>query len=106
METGMPEKYPTTDIIIPFYKNAALVGPLFESLERVVEELTTNYEVVAVNDSPEDKDLEAELSAAIEGLSRRVLCRLIRNERNLGFVRSVNHVLASARQSGHDALLL
>jgi GT2 family glycosyltransferase/glycosyltransferase involved in cell wall biosynthesis len=106
MDSEVEEKYHATDIVIPFYKNAGLVRPLFDSLERVTGELIKNYTVVAVNDSAEDVELEVELSAAVERLSRQTPCRLVRNTRNMGFVRSVNQALAIARETGHDALLL
>jgi GT2 family glycosyltransferase/glycosyltransferase involved in cell wall biosynthesis len=95
------------DIIIPFYRNAALVTPLFRSLHEVQDELRElSCTIVAVNDSPKDSELEQVLTAAMDALSALVSCRLIRNQRNLGFVRSVN---AAARQSvaaRHDVLLL
>ncbi len=95
------------DIIIPFYRNAGLVAPLFQSFQEVREELRDlACTIVAVNDSPGDAELKEALASAMDALSPHVPCRLIPNERNLGFVRSVN---AAARQSvaaRHDVLLL
>jgi len=106
MDSEAQGKYANIDIVIPFYKNAGLVRPLFDSLERVGGELCNRHTVVAINDSADEPELEAELSAAVERLSRQAPCRLIRNARNLGFVRSVNQVLAAARDARHDVLLL
>ena len=98
---------PAIDIIIPFYKNAALVAPLFESLSTVVNELIDNHcTVVTVNDSPDDLELAAALSAAVDLLSPAIPCRLLRNERNLGFVRSINSCLKAAVDADHDVILL
>ena len=95
------------DIIVPFYRTPELVRTVFDSLDRVAEELVeTGSRVVAVNDSPEDEALRKQLGQATAALSQKVECRTIENERNLGFVRSVN---AAARQSvagKHDVLLL
>ena len=99
--------YPPIDIIIPFYKNAALVAPLFKSLTAVASELSDNQcTVVIVNDSPDDPELAGALSAAVESLAPLVPCRLLRNERNLGFVRSVNSCLKVAVEADHDVILL
>ncbi len=106
METQPQDGHSAIDIIIPFYRNSELVKPLFDSLERVVEELRSSYSVIAVNDSPDDPKLDGELTAAVERMSRELPCHLIRNPRNMGFVKSVNQGLATARKSGHDALLL
>lgn len=95
------------DIIVPFYRNANLVTPLFRSLIATEEELRDQAcTIVAVNDSPDDTELEKALADATNELSASVPCRVIRNDRNMGFVRSVN---AAARQSiagRRDVLLL
>lgn len=102
----VPEQSCSTDIVIPFYKNAALVQPLFASLGSVAGELRDSYNLVAINDSPDDADLDTELSAALGRLSRCIPCKLIRNPRNMGFVRSVNQALSTARDNRHDVVLL
>jgi GT2 family glycosyltransferase len=94
------------DVIIPFYRNAALIGPLFDSLRRISDEFTPLHTIVAINDSPDDGKLEEELSSEVERLSHVASCTLVRNERNLGFVRSANRGLSAAREAGHDAILL
>lgn len=95
------------DIIVPFYRNAALVTPLFESFQEVQEELRAlACTIVAVNDSPDDAELEQALTRAMDELSLLVPCRLIRNERNLGFVRSINTAARQSVAARHDVLLL
>jgi GT2 family glycosyltransferase len=95
------------DVVIPFYRNPALVAPLFRSLHEVREELQElSCEVVAINDSPDDRELKQALTQAIRDHALIGPCRLIENERNLGFVRSVNLAARQAVANGHDVLLL
>ncbi|NBC33017.1 MAG: glycosyltransferase [Alphaproteobacteria bacterium] len=98
---------PPVDIIIPFYRRADLVAPLMEALSRMSAEIAAcRGRVIVINDSPDDPAL----SAALEDVEHRatgVPALSVRtNDRNLGFVGSVNHGLAAARDAGHDALLL
>jgi GT2 family glycosyltransferase/glycosyltransferase involved in cell wall biosynthesis len=95
------------DIIIPFYRNADLVAPLFRSFEETLTELKDlACTIVAVNDSPDDLELERALTAATNALSSSLSCRVIRNERNLGFVRSVNGAARKSVAARHDVVLL
>ena len=95
------------DIVIPFYKNATLVKPLFESLREAAPELNAaSCSVLAINDSPDDPQLETTLIEAVDLAAKQFPCRLQRNEHNLGFVRSINQALHGAVTSGHDILLL
>jgi GT2 family glycosyltransferase/glycosyltransferase involved in cell wall biosynthesis len=103
----MEPNLPPVDIVIPFYKNAALVQPLFVSLEAVAPELTSaDCALVAINDSPDDGELEIALAECVERAGKRFPCRIQRNSSNLGFVRSVNLALQTALKSRHDVLLL
>ncbi|MGD0667784.1 MAG: glycosyltransferase [Bryobacteraceae bacterium] len=103
----VPPLAPPVDIIIPFYRNANLVAPLFHSLRSVAAELNESLcTVVAVNDSPEDLDLKSALGAAVTQLAQLVPTRLIDNECNWGFVRSVNAAAAVPLAARHDILLL
>lgn len=95
------------DIIVPFFRNAALVAPLFQSLHEVQQELRDlACTIIAVNDSPNDSELEQALAVAVDALSPLVSCRVIRNERNLGFVRSVNAAARRSVAARNDVLLL
>jgi GT2 family glycosyltransferase len=95
------------DVVIPFYRNPALVAPLFKSLHEIREDLRElSCEVVVINDSPDDDELKRVLAKAINDLAPIAPCRLIENDRNLGFVRSVNLAARQAVANGHDVLLL
>ena len=95
------------DIIIPFYRQPSLVTSLFESLQRVGAELAaTDCRVIAVNDSPEDDELKSRLREAVAELSTWVPCRVIENERNLGFGRSVNGAARESVANRRDVILL
>lgn len=96
-----------TDIIIPFYRQPSLVKTLFESLHRVGEELAaSSCQVVAINDSPDDGELKPLLRKAVDDLSTIVPCRLIENERNIGFGRSVNGAADDSVSNRRDVILL
>ncbi len=92
------------DIIVPIYKNADLVKACVDSLLANLHEAADHEpRLILINDSPDDADVEALLSdyaAAQAGVT------LMRNEVNLGFVRSVNQGLAMARRDGHHVLLV
>ena len=96
-----------TDIIIPFYRQPTLVKSLFESLLRQAEELkASGCQVIAVNDSPDDGELKTRLREAAANLSGIVPCRVIENERNIGFLRSVNVAASESVANRHDVILL
>jgi GT2 family glycosyltransferase len=96
-----------TDIIIPFYRQPELVKSLFESLQRVGEELAaTGCQIIAINDSPDDGELKTRLRQAVADLTAVVPCRVIENERNLGFGRSVNGAAHDSVANRRDVILL
>ena len=85
------------DIVVPVYRG------LHETLACIHSVLSTAGEhahVVVVDDATVD----ATLAAALDDLSATGRIILLRNESNLGFVRSVNRVLAM--NSGQDIVLL
>ena len=95
------------DLLIPFYRQPSLVKGLFESLHRVADELVeAGCEVIAINDSPEDGELKTRLREAVANLSKVVPCRVIENEQNIGFARSVNGAASDSVTSRRDVLLL
>jgi len=95
---------PPVDIVIPFYRRADLVAPLMTALERMTGEIAAcGGRVLILNDSPDDAPLAEALRAA---QGRALPLEVQTNERNLGFVGSVNRGLAAARDAGHDILLL
>jgi GT2 family glycosyltransferase len=95
------------DLIISFYRNPELVDPLSRSLEAVRDELVqAGAAIFAINDSPGDPDLASALAHMASALGEHLPCRIIANERNLGFVRSINIGLRHAAARRRDALLL
>ncbi|SEQ94319.1 DUF4214 domain-containing protein [Sphingobium sp. YR768] len=92
------------DIIIPVYRNAAMVRDCIRSLvPNLVEIGDCAPRLIVINDSPDDEDVERYLTSreAIQSIGL-----IIRNKENLGFVRTVNKGLALARQRGAAALLV
>ena len=95
------------DILVPFYRQPELVKSLFDSLHLVSGELANaGCQVIAINDSPDDGELRTRLRQAVSELSGIVPCRVIENERNLGFGRSVNAAASESVANRHDVLLL
>ena len=94
-------------IVIPFFKNAALVRSLFDSLEAIGSELNAaECHVVAINDAPDDRELGSALSKAVTRLSEAVPCELIQNDRAMGPWRCVGEALSRVVSAKHDVLLL
>ncbi len=92
------------DIIIPVYKNVALVKDCVDSLRRNLSEIAVfEPRIVVINDSPDDQPVMDYLAAAEKTGAIDVL---ITNEKNVGFVRSVNKGIAAARMRGADAILV
>jgi GT2 family glycosyltransferase len=92
------------DIIIPVYRNAELtrdcIGSILANLGEIAER---QARLMLINDSPDDADVQAVLDEAAAG---RDDVLLMANERNLGFVQTVNRGLGLAQQAGHDVLLV
>jgi GT2 family glycosyltransferase/glycosyltransferase involved in cell wall biosynthesis len=85
------------DVLIPVY------GGLRETLACIESALATienRGRVIVIDDATED----AQLAAALDDLAAAGRIMLLRNERNLGFVGSVNRALAMP--SSHDIVLL
>jgi GT2 family glycosyltransferase len=92
------------DIIVPIYKNADLTEVCVRSLVANLPEIAElDPRLILINDSPDDAEVEALLSK-IDKIWQSLV--ILRNEKNLGFVRSVNSGLAMARKEGHDTLLV
>jgi GT2 family glycosyltransferase/glycosyltransferase involved in cell wall biosynthesis len=92
------------DIIIPVYRNAAMVRDCIRSLVPHLAEISDCApRLIVINDSPDDEDVERYLASS-EAV--RSIGLILRNKENLGFVRSVNKGLALARQRGAAALLV
>lgn len=92
------------DIIVPVYRNAELTRACIESILLHWQEIVDRQpRLVAINDSPDDLEVEAVLSQCAAGRDDVVV---MVNERNLGFVQSVNRGLDLARSAGRDVLLV
>jgi len=86
------------DIIVPVYRGVAATRRCLESVLANAQRVPMR--VVVVDDaSPED-----EIAAYVDALAASDRIELLRNERNLGFVRAVN--LGMARHPERDVVLL
>ena len=74
----------TLDVIIPVFRGRAETERCIESVLRTPQSMP--HEVVVIDDAAPDPDL----ADYLDDLARRSLVLLLRNDRNLGFVRSVN----------------
>jgi GT2 family glycosyltransferase len=94
-------------VAVPFYKNEQLVAPLLESLILCAADLADiGAEVVLYDDSPNYVPLQAALEAILRRAQAAFACRLVRNERNLGFVQTMNAAIGEAVARRLDVLLL
>ena len=92
------------DVIVPVYRNAELTRACVDSILRHWGEIAERRpRLLLINDSPDD----AEVVALLQGLAAgRGDVSVMTNDRNLGFVQTVNRGLAIARQACHDVLLV
>jgi GT2 family glycosyltransferase len=94
-------------IAVPFYKNEALVTPILESLIDCAADLAAiSAEIVLFDDSPEYTPLAQALSVMLPRAQAAFGCRLVRNEVNLGFVKTMNAAIAEAVARRLDLVLL
>lgn len=92
------------DIIVPVYKSVALTSQCLDSLAANIPELAAySPRLIVINDSPGEADVAAMLAAFA---SSRPYVRLIDNDANQGFVRTVNRGLKLACQEGRDVILV
>jgi GT2 family glycosyltransferase len=92
------------DLIVPVYKNAALTRDCVNSILKHLDEIEDfSPRVILINDSPDDEDVRQVLDAA-SAESKAVI--ILENEKNLGFVKSVNKGLAISRSERRDVILI
>ena len=92
------------DIIVPVYKSVHLTGRCLYSLADQIHEIaSSNPRLIVINDSPGESDVHAMLEAFA---SRNPYVSILQNERNLGFVKSVNKGLEIACKAGRDVILV
>ena len=88
---------PLIDVIIPVFKGRE---ETLACIDSVLATLGDRGRAIVIDDATED----AALAAALDDLAATGRITLLRNEKNLGFVRSVNRGLAL--DSGNDVVLL
>ena len=93
-------------ITLPLYRRADLAHQVVRSLITCADEVRAIGEVLLFNDSPGDLGLEAALEELQPVANAAFPCRVIRNDKNLGFVRTCNRAFAEAVERGMDVLLL
>ncbi|MBS0379702.1 MAG: glycosyltransferase [Proteobacteria bacterium] len=91
-----PRRKPV-DVVIPVYRG---VRETLACVDSVLATVPRDTGILVINDASP----EPELSAGLEALATAGRICLLRNETNLGFVRTVNRALAECR--GHDVVLL
>ena len=93
------------DIIVPVYRNPVLTRTCIDSLLANLAEIHERQpRLILIDDSPDDAETSAVLEELAAGRSEHVV--LMTNERNLGFVQTVNRGLQLAHRAGHDVLLV
>jgi GT2 family glycosyltransferase len=92
------------DIIVPVYKSVHLTTRCLNSLADQIQEIaSSNPRLIVINDSPGESDVHEMLEAFAK---RHSYVIVLENERNLGFVRSVNKGLEIACKAGRDVILV
>lgn len=92
-------KHPPVDIIIPVYNSAELLKVCLDSVLSHSE----NCRVVVIDDDSTDRAIPGLLSSFEGDHSRGVSITVIRNEENVGFIRSIN--LGLAESTSHAVIL-
>jgi GT2 family glycosyltransferase len=92
------------DIIVPVYKSVHLTTRCLNSLADQIQEIaSSNPRLIVINDSPGEPDVHRMLEAFA---NRHPYVTVLENERNLGFVKSVNKGLEIACKAGRDVILV
>jgi GT2 family glycosyltransferase len=97
-------RHRSLDIIVPVFKNADLTRRCIDSLANNLQEIVeVDPRLVLINDSPDDTPVNDLLAQYQSAQARAVI---LRNDTNLGFIRTVNRGLNAALRDGRDALLV
>jgi GT2 family glycosyltransferase len=92
------------DIIIPVYKRAALTARCLESIAANLNELAAfDVRLLLINDSPGESDVTAVLTGFAASHS---YTRVLENEVNQGFVKTVNRGLTISCGENRDVILI
>jgi GT2 family glycosyltransferase len=97
---GTAQRAACTTIIIPVYRDKALVQACLQSVLASQPQNRSNTRIVVIDDCSPEPDLSAWLAA----LARAKAITLLRNPRNLGFIETVNRGMRV--NPNDDALLL
>jgi len=94
-------------IAIPLYRNARLVAPLVSSLARTGADLRKiQASILFVVDSPDDSELLEVLPKSLSALTEFCTTEIHINEKNLGFIGSMNIALDRAIRDNCDVIIL
>ena len=92
------------DIIVPVYKSIHLTTRCLDSLADHIHEIAgSDPRLIVINDSPGEPDVHRMLEAFA---SRRSYVKVLENERNFGFVKTVNKGLDIATKASRDVILV
>lgn len=92
------------DIIVPVYKNATLTKICIDSILDNMQEIARfSPRIIIINDSPDDEEVSLLLNAYIDKNSDILL---LVNDRNIGFVKSVNRGLKLAINENRSVILV
>jgi GT2 family glycosyltransferase len=92
------------DIVVPVYKSVALTRACLDSLADNIQELAAySPRLIVVNDSPDEAEVAAMLAAFAQS---RAYVKLLENDANQGFVKTVNRGLGLAREERRDVILV
>jgi GT2 family glycosyltransferase len=92
------------DIIVPVYKSVYLTTRCLNSLAEHIHEIAdSDPRLIVINDSPGEPDVHRMLEAFA---SRHSYVTILENERNLGFVKTVNKGLEIACKASRDVILV
>jgi len=92
------------DIIVPVYKSVELTTRCLDSLAAHIHEIADREpRIIAINDSPDDPEAQQMLDSFAQ---RNPEAIMLENERNLGFVGTVNRGLEIAVRAGRDVILV
>lgn len=92
------------DIIIPVFKNKSLTETCLDSLCSNMSEIAAySPRIILINDSPDDSEVSSFLES-YAGNKKHI--SLLVNEKNLGFVKSVNKGMEIARDDQRAVLLV
>jgi GT2 family glycosyltransferase len=92
------------DIIVPVYKSIHLTTRCLNSLANHIDEIAGSHpRLIVINDSPGEPDVHRMLEAFA---SRHSYVTVLENERNLGFVKTVNKGLDISTKASRDVILV